>query len=80
MAEQAQQWDLQNSWDRQDLAPKTRGLYEVKDDAVLREDFKALKCQFDTLVLNKPVNAANTYQADVYGLCISPMYFTQSCL
>jgi hypothetical protein len=55
----AQQWDFQNSWDRQDPTPKTRGLYEVKDDAELREDVKALKCQFDTLVLNKPVQCTS---------------------
>jgi hypothetical protein len=61
MAERAQQWDFQNSWDRQDPAPKTRDLYEVKDDAELREDVKVLKWQFDTLVLNKPVDAAETY-------------------
>ena len=39
MAEWAQQWDFQNSWDRQDPSPKTRSLYEVKDDAELREDW-----------------------------------------
>jgi hypothetical protein len=76
MAERAQQWDFQNSWDRQDPAPKTRGMYEVKEDAELREEVKELKCQFATLVLNKPVNAAETCQADVCGLCASPMYFT----
>jgi hypothetical protein len=32
MAELAHQLDFQNSWDRQDPTPKTRGLYEVKDD------------------------------------------------
>jgi hypothetical protein len=79
MAEQAQQWDFQNSWDRQDPAPKTRGMYEVKDDVELREDVKELKCQLATLVLNKLVNAAETYQADVCGLCTSPMHFTQNC-
>ena len=79
MAERAQQWDYQNSWDRQDPAPKTRDQYEVKDNAELKEDFKALKRQFDTLVLNKLVNTADTYQADVCGLCTGPMYFTQNC-
>ena len=80
IVERAQQWDFQNSWDRQDPATKTRVLYEVKDDANIREDFKVLKCQFDTLVLNKPMNATDTYQADVYGLCTSPMHFAQNCL
>jgi hypothetical protein len=79
MAERAQQWDFQNSWDRQDPAPKTRGMYEVKDDAELKEDVKVLKRQFNTLVLNKLVNAVETYQADVCGLCASPMHFTQNC-
>ena len=79
MAEWAQQCDFQNSRDRQDPAPKTRGLYEVKDDVELKEDVKALKRQFETLVLNKPVNAENTYQADAWGLCTSPMHFTQNC-
>jgi hypothetical protein len=54
-------------------------MYEVKDYTELREDVKALKRQFDTLVLNKPVNAAETYKADVCGLCTSPMHFTQNC-
>jgi hypothetical protein len=54
-------------------------MYEVKDYTELREDVKALKRQFDTLVLNKPVNAAETYEADVCGLCTSPMHFTQNC-
>ena len=79
MVERAQQWDFQNSWDRQDPAPKTRGMYEVKEDAELREDVKELKRQLATLVLNKPVNAAETYQADVCELCASPMHFTQNC-
>jgi hypothetical protein len=39
----------------------------VKDDAELREDVKVLKRQFDTLVLNKPVDATD------------PMHFTQNC-
>jgi hypothetical protein len=52
----------------------------VKDDAKLREDVKVIKRQLDTLVLNKPVNAAKTYQADVCSLCTSPMHFTQNCL
>ena len=79
MAERAQQWDFQNSWDRQDPTPKTRGLYKVKDDAKLREDVKALKRQLANLVLNKPVNAAETYHANICGLCTSPMHFTQNC-
>jgi hypothetical protein len=79
MAERAQQWDFQDSWDRQDLAPKTRGMYEVKENAELREEVKELKRKFATLVLNKPVNEAETYQADVCGLCASPMHFTQNC-
>jgi hypothetical protein len=79
MAEQAQQWDFQNSWDRQDPAPKTRGMYKVKEDAELREEVKELKRQLATLALNKLVNAAETYQADVCGLCASPMHFTQNC-
>jgi hypothetical protein len=79
MAERAQKWDFQNSWDRQDPAPKTRGLYEVKDNAELREDVKVLKCQFETLVLNKPMNAVDTYQVDICGLCTSLMHFTQNC-
>ena len=49
MAERAQQWDFENSWDRQDPAPKTRGLYEVKDN-VEREDVKEIKRQSATLV------------------------------
>jgi hypothetical protein len=53
-------------------------LYEVKDDAGLREDVKALKRQFDTLVLSKPVNAVDTYQADVCGLCSNLMHFIQN--
>jgi hypothetical protein len=78
MTEQAQQWDFQNSWDRQDPAPMTRGFYEVKDDAKLREDVKALKRQFETLVLNKPVNATDTYQVVMCRLCTSPIHFTQN--
>jgi hypothetical protein len=79
IAKRAQQWDFQKSWDRQDPPPKTRGLYEVKDDAGLREDVKALKRQFDTLVLSKPVNAVDTYQADLYGFCSNLMHFIQNC-
>jgi hypothetical protein len=79
MAEQAQQWDFQDSWDRQDPAPKTRGMYEVKENVELREEVKELKHKFATLVLNKPVNATETYQADVCGLCANPMHFTQNC-
>jgi hypothetical protein len=78
MAERVHQCDFQNNWDRQDLTPKTRILYEVKDDAELREDVKALKRQFETLVLNKPVNVVNTYQVDVCRLCTSPMHITQN--
>jgi hypothetical protein len=44
----------------------------------LREDVKAIKRQLATLVLNKPVNAAEMYQADVCRLCTSPMHFTQN--
>jgi hypothetical protein len=51
----------------------------VKEDANLREDFKVLRRQFDTLVLNKPVNAAGTYQVEVCRLCASPTHFTQNC-
>ena len=80
MTERAQQWDFENSWDRQDPAPKTRGLYEVKDNAELREDVKELKRQLATLILNKPVNAAEMCQADVCGLCTSPIHFTQNAL
>jgi hypothetical protein len=54
-------------------------LYEVKDDAGFRENVKVLKQQFDTLVLNKPMNAVDTYQADVCGLCSSLTHFTQNC-
>jgi hypothetical protein len=54
-------------------------LYEVKNDAELREDVKALKRQFETLILNKPVKVTDTYQADVCRLCTSPMHFTQNC-
>jgi hypothetical protein len=78
IAKRAQQWDFQKSRDRQDPPPKIRGLYEVKDDAGLREDVKALKRQFDTLVLSKPVNAVDTYQADVCGLCSNLMHFIQN--
>ena len=52
----------------------------MKDDAELREDVKELKRQLATLVLNRPVNAVETYQADVCGLCASLMHFTQNCL
>jgi hypothetical protein len=79
MAERAQQWDFPNCWDRQDPAPKTRGMYEVKENAELREEVKELKRKFATLILNKPVNAVETYQADVCKLCASPMHFTQNC-
>jgi hypothetical protein len=79
MAERAQQWDFQDSWDRQDPTSKTRGMYEVKENAELREEVKELKRKFATLVLNKPVNATETYQADVCGLCANPMHFTQNC-
>jgi hypothetical protein len=78
MAERAQQWDFHNSWDRQDPAPKIRGLYEVKDDTNIREEFKVLRRQFDTMVLNKPVNVADTYQVEICGLCANPMHFTQN--
>jgi hypothetical protein len=54
-------------------------MYEVKENTELREEVKELKRQFASLVLNKPVNAAETYQADVCGLCTSPMHFTQNC-
>ena len=54
-------------------------MYEVKEDAELREDVKKSKCQLATLVLNKAVNAAKTFQANVYGLCASPMHFTHNC-
>ena len=59
--------------------PKTRSLYEVKDDAELREDVKAFKQQLETLALHKPINAVDTYQADVCGLCANQMHFTQNC-
>ena len=49
----------------------------MKDDAELREDVKALKCQFETLVLNKLMNAADTYQVDVCGLCTSLMHHSK---
>jgi hypothetical protein len=78
MAERAQQWDFPNCWDRQDPVPKTRGMYEVKENAELREEVKELKRKFAALILNKPVNAAETYQADVCKLCASPMHFTQN--
>jgi hypothetical protein len=71
--------DFQNSWDREDPASKTRGMYEVKKEAELREDVNEIKRQLATLVLSKPVNAAETYQADVCGLCTSPMHYTQNC-
>jgi hypothetical protein len=67
MAERAQQWEFQNSWDRQDPAPKTRGMYEVKEDTELREEVKEIKRQLATLVLNKPMNGAEKYQANVWG-------------
>jgi hypothetical protein len=51
----------------------------VKDDVNIREEFKVLKRQFDTMVLNKPVNVADTYLAEVCGLCANPMNFTQNC-
>ena len=51
----------------------------MKDDAELREDVKVLKRQVESLVLNKPVNVADTYQVDVCWLCTSPMHFTQNC-
>ena len=51
----------------------------MKDDAELREDVKVIKRQLATLVLKKLENAAETYQADVCGLCASPMHFTQNC-
>jgi hypothetical protein len=79
MAERTQQWDFQNSWDRQDPAPKTRGMYKVKKEVELREDANEIKRQLATLVLNKLVNAAEMYQADVCGLCTSPMHYTQNC-
>jgi uncharacterized coiled-coil protein SlyX len=36
-------------------------------------------CTIEAIALNKPVIAANTYQADVCSLCASPMHFTQNC-
>jgi hypothetical protein len=79
MSERAQQWDFQNSWDRQHPAPKIGGLYEVKNDGDIREEIKVLKRQFDTMALNKLVNAVDTYQAVVCGSYDSPMHFTQNC-
>jgi hypothetical protein len=48
-------------------------------DTDIREEVKILRHQFDTMFLNKPINAANTYQANVCELCASPMHFTQNC-
>jgi hypothetical protein len=77
LTEHAQQWDFQNSWDRQLPTPKMRGLYKVKNDANIRE-LKELRCQFDAMALSKPMNAAYTYQVDICGLCASLMHFTQN--
>jgi hypothetical protein len=40
-------------------------MYKVKKEAELREDVNEIKRQLATLVLNKLVNAAETYQANV---------------
>jgi hypothetical protein len=79
LTKHAQQWDFQNSWDRQLPTLKTRGLYEVKNDVDIRRELKELRCQLDAMALSKPVNAAYTYKVDVCGLCASPMQFTQNC-
>ena len=42
MSKCAQQWDFENSCDRQHPAPKIEDLYEVKNDANIREEVKVL--------------------------------------
>ena len=51
----------------------------MENNAVIREEVKVLRHQFDTMVLNKPVNAVDTYQANICGLCANQMHFTQNC-
>jgi hypothetical protein len=51
----------------------------VRDNEDIRGQLKDLMSTVEALALNKPVTAANIYQAEVCSLCASPMHFTQNC-
>jgi hypothetical protein len=75
----SQWWDFSSHRGKYSTTTKKEGLYEVKDNEDIRGQLKDIMGTVEAIALNKPVTAANIYQADVCSLCTSPMHFTQNC-
>jgi hypothetical protein len=79
LSDNSQRWDFSSRRGKNSTTTKKEGLYGVKDNEDIRGQLKDIMHTIEALALNKPVTAANIYQADVCSLCASPMHFTQNC-
>jgi hypothetical protein len=78
LSDNSQRWDFSSRRGKCSTTTKKEGLYEVRDNEDIRGQLKDIMRTVEALALNKPVTAANIYQADVSSLCASLMHFTQN--
>jgi hypothetical protein len=79
LSDNSQRWDFSSRRGKCSTTTKKEGLYELKENKDIRGQLKDIMRTVEAIALNKPVTAANIYQAGVYSLCASPMHFTQNC-
>jgi hypothetical protein len=79
LSDNSQRWDFSSRWGKCSTTTKKEGLYEVRDKEDIRGQLKDIMRIVEALALNKPVTAANIYQADICSLRASPMHFNQNC-
>jgi hypothetical protein len=79
LSDNSQRWDFSSHRGKCSTTTKKEGLYEVKDNEDIRGQLKDIMRTIEAIALNKPVTAANIYQADVCSLCASSIHFTQNC-
>jgi hypothetical protein len=79
LANNSQQWDFSSCQDKSVRIPKKGGIYELKGEAELNLKIDALTKKLDALNVNRPINAANTFNVESCSICASPMHLAQSC-